>query len=519
MLLRLWVLLRLPLLLLAAVVAANTVGDALAHRLITAAYPHGAAKLVVESWQILLYRQRELAAVALAAGLAAALLSRLDGRRWAAGAALVVGLTLALAPWHAPFPLLLGLGLVLLAGASAQELGAAAAKARVAAWVPFTELLLPSVVSAGLGWAGRRRHLAVVFAGGAALGVGWVAADSVSSYEHYKKAMAAWPDALHDPRLVVMDRMPEWARADFHGVDIVGDHALVICEDRTELRAYPLDGGPATASFDLEERWDGVVRAATLDSETDPATGLTWLLDGPDKVQELRWTGSSFKRLHTERFPFHLQYVYTRWDPQRNRIILGAVQANARAPRMVALVGVPGLTWGYVKELRAAEGPVPIPREIAWIPDINQLVIAPDFGTHLWLADVDQGYARPWLEVPTLDGKMRWVPELRRLFLAIPNRPELWVIDPVLGKVERTIRTQPGVRSVAVDPERRLLVTASVVTGAVMVQDLDSGEIIDVFRTVMPMVRELALSVERGEAVLSTWSVLYRIPYAEKAGR
>ncbi|MCB9745613.1 MAG: hypothetical protein H6741_21585 [Alphaproteobacteria bacterium] len=519
--LRAWVLLRLPLLALLALAFAAPVGDALAHLLITSGYPHGAAKFLVESWQILLFRQRELLPVLLAGGGAAAGLSLLSGRRWAAGAALVIGLGALALPWHHAFALLLGLALILLAGAPRVELQALPRPARLLAWLPGSELLLPSVVSGAIGLAGRRAHLALVGLGGAALAGLWLMGDSGLAYAHFRTAMAQWPAELTDPRVVILDRMPEWGRADFHGVDIVGDHALVVAEDRTELKAYPLDAtGPSAdvPTVRLATRWDGFIRAATLDSETDPETGLTWVLDGPDEVQELRWTGEAWEKVHRERFPFHLQYTYTRYDPDNGRLILAGVQAQERAPRLLAMVGVPGLTWSTITELRTPLGPMPVPREVEWIPSLQRLIVAPDFGRRLYQVDVDTGEATPWLEVPTLDGKMRWVPELQRLLLAIPNRPELWVIDPVKGEVERRVPTQPGVRSVALDVDRGLLLTTSVLTGAVLVQDFETGAVVDVFRTVMPMVRELKLHTGRGEAVLSTWTVLYKIPYATQDG-
>jgi hypothetical protein len=53
-----------------------------------------------------------------------------------------------------------------------------------------------------------------------------------------------------------------------------------------------------------------------------------------------------------------------------------------------------------------------------------------------------------------------------------------------------------------------------VVTGAVDVLSLTDGERVDRYTGFMPMVRNLQLIPERGEAVLSTWAVLYRFPYA-----
>ena len=76
-----------------------------------------------------------------------------------------------------------------------------------------------------------------------------------------------------------------------------------------------------------------------------------------------------------------------------------------------------------------------------------------------------------------------------------------------------TIPTQPGVRALAIDLERKIIVNASVITGQILVQDLYTGEILDRLGTVMPMVREIALEPNSGQAVLTTWAAIYQFPY------
>ena len=83
-----------------------------------------------------------------------------------------------------------------------------------------------------------------------------------------------------------------------------------------------------------------------------------------------------------------------------------------------------------------------------------------------------------------------------------------------MGTIERSIPTQPGVRPLAVDAERGLLVTASLATGAVWVQRLGDGALVDSFRTILPMVREMTLLPEEGVVIVATWTQLYAIPYA-----
>ena len=57
------------------------------------------------------------------------------------------------------------------------------------------------------------------------------------------------------------------------------------------------------------------------------------------------------------------------------------------------------------------------------------------------------------------------------------------------------------------------MLTASVITGQVWVQDLQSGEVLDRFGTFMPLVREIEIDPQSSRAFLSTWTALYAFPY------
>jgi len=166
-------------------------------------------------------------------------------------------------------------------------------------------------------------------------------------------------------------------------------------------------------------------------------------------------------------------------------------------------------------KLERADGSwFPTPRDAAWVPPLGRLVLTPNFGEWLALADPATGLVEPWLELYSANAKPLWVPGLERLLLARPDAASIAVIEPISGTVERSIPTQRGVRALAVDHDRGLLVTGSVLTGRVEVQRLEDGEVLDSFGTLMPMIREIALDTERGEAIVATWTVLYRLPYA-----
>jgi hypothetical protein len=290
----------------------------------------------------------------------------------------------------------------------------------------------------------------------------------------------------------------------------VGDHALVMAEMSTRLFAFPLDGEGLPEVVDFAPR-QGPEGAAPLNSVTDPQTGSTWMMEEGRALVELNWDGVRWQELRRVPFEGLIDKAYLRRDG--DLLMAVAVQTAGRLPRVVLTATLPELADLQIVFLRHGDTPVPMPRELAWVPTLRRLVLAPDFGSRLWLADPHTGAMEPWVKTPTLDGKLRWSEALDRIVLTLPNRKEMWVINPHTGTVDWTIPTQPGVRSIALDEGRGLVLTASVLSGQVWVQDIRTGEVLDRFGGFMPMVRELALSESRGEAVLTTWSTTYAFPY------
>jgi hypothetical protein len=511
-LLRLWVAARALIPIVMIVLMVDVLGDMAARALMLLPYPHGVVKWGLESSQGLLLRHHQLPWFALATGGAALVLSMLRGRAWSVGAVvlLVAGM---FAPRFGTWPLLVVTALVMLAGAPLAWLTAHRDRARIVAWIPGSTVLVPSVVAVALGSGARPWvHRLLVTVLGAGLGVGGVWLDCLASYPHVRAGMEAWPDAHLDPRIRVLAQSEPGVRADWHGVRVTGDRAVVAAETTTRLLSFSLDPGGPTAEFDLKPRW-GPESAAPVDVETDPETGLTWVVDGGQHLREVAYNDGAWRIQRTLRLPQAMSYAYFR-RTETGRFILASVQLSGPNPRLVTVGTLPALDDLHAVHLRATEGELPMPREVEWVPSIDRLVLAPDFGGRLYLADLDSGEATPWLEMPTLDGKMRWSKDLDRLVLALPNRTEMWVVDPHTGAIDWTIPTQPGVRALAIDDSRGLVVSASVLTGQILVQDLRTGEVLDRLGTVMPMVRELALAPDRGQAVLTTWAAVYTFPYA-----
>lgn len=510
--LRVWLLARLVLPAGFVMLAPNLAGEFGAWLLSQLPYPHGMLKWGLESSQGLLLRQREIPVVMLVAGLGAATLSALPGRAWLATAG-VLGAAALLAPRFATWPLVVFMPLLWLNGATLADLPARRTLLRHFAAAPGSLLVSPLLVAFAVGLV-KRRATHALFAGlsGSLLGFGWIWTDCLASYAQVRTAMEAWPTRLLDPRITLVAQSPVGVRADWHAVQIVDDHAIVVGETRPRLIAFDLDSN-AFVERPLQPRW-GPESAAPLDSETDLETGLTWVVDGGRRLLELRWTGRGWETVRALPLPVQMSYAYLRRTAD-DRLIVSSVQANNSGPRQVLVGTLPELADLRVVKLRAGEAEAPMPREVAWLEPIGKLVLAPEFGDRLWLSDLTTGRSEPWVKTASLNGKMAYLAKNERLLLAQPNRVEMWMVDPRTGEVDWTLPTQPGVRAVAVDEDRGLVVSASVLTGQVLVQDLRTGEVRDVLGTVMPMVRELALAEDRGEAVLTTWAAVYRFPYAE----
>jgi hypothetical protein len=478
--LALWVAARV--LLVAALVLALR-GDLVGAVLWRSANPHAIAKVAVLSWQSLL-RRHDLVLLCIAAGALVALFPR---RWWA----------------------LFGLGLVspgLLPGLAIASLNASPfVLPRTWAWVPGTEIFTPVPLARALGaWP---RAVAIV-AVPAWVGLALVG-DTLLRYPHYEAALfQPWPASAEDPRVTVVERATPPTKCDYHDVDVVGDRVVVVAEWTNRLLSFP---GPVP--FALPKLW-GPPLGTAMDSETDARTGVTYTMGGLDHVDATRWDGRRWVPAgRSAPFGMTIPLAYLRL--MGDRLALLSINAYSANDHPVLLTfDVPTLQDVRRLPLHTRDGkPLPTARDFEWLPTIRRLVVAPDMGRRLYLVDPNDGLAEPWLELPAMDGKPRWSPELGRLIMPMPTRFEVWLVEPATGDVRR-VRTQPGVRTADVDVGRNLLLTASVLTGQVLVQKLDTGAIVDRFGTLMPMARTLAADTRRGEAWLSTWTTLYRIPYA-----
>jgi hypothetical protein len=511
--LRWWVLARLTLPILVVLLAPSFVGGLVGERLSTLVYAHGLVKMGIVAWQSMLVREVQLGWFLLFLLVAGAVCGGLKGARWwwgtgiaALGAALLLR---PLAVWTVPIAVIwLGINV-----APAGTLVSWGTRWRRYAWIPGTEFLFGGALAAALG-AGPRLLRVAGASSAVVVGATWIIADTFASFWAYEQVVfAPWPDDRVDPRVTTVARAPAGVKCEYHDVDIVGDRAVVVAETSLQLLNIPKVGAPT--AWPLPPWW-GEVYGLTMDSETDPLTGTTWYLSGPTSVTGVAWQDGWKKVSESPKLPAYLHHTYMHWLPDRDRLVLFTIgtQNTMEATLMIELE-TPSLRLAGVHRLRVDDGGRPPTfRDLTWVPVLGKFVLAPDFGDHLYLATPGSEVVERWMEMPTLNGRIVWVNGLDRLLVPMPNQPELWVVDPTTATVERKIPTQLGVRAVAVDVSRGVFLTASVLTGRVLVQRLDDGAVVDSFGTLMPMARNLAIFPDSGEALLSTWTALYRIPYA-----
>ena len=340
----------------------------------------------------------------------------------------------------------------------------------------------------------------------------WQWFDVLRHYEYVRKDMEQWPIERLDADIVELAHSPPNVRADWHGVRIMGTKAIVTCEQRPRLMAFDL---LTTERIEtpLHPRW-GPENVGPLESEINTNSNLVWTVNGGTHILESKLNGAQWQRYREVKLPTRLSFSYI--TRAIDRLYMIEVQTGGNeGSRKLLTAPLPSLRPITELNLTMNGNKAPMPREPLWVPSINQLIYGSEFGEQLFAIDMDDGTVRPWLKAQTFNGKMAWSDGTERVYSAVPNKMQIQVIDPTVPKIDYTIWTQPGVRALAVDGIRGLLVSASVLTGQIWVQDVHTGAVVKRMGTVYPMVREIALSEELGIGVLTTWNAVYQFTYVD----
>jgi len=496
---------------LAATQHSSALGLALRHRLNL----HKLFKGGMEAWGLLLLYQGWLPWALLAGLLAGLGMGLLRGRAWAPAAVLLV-LAVSFVPGAQPLLILL---LAIILAAELRPWGLTAEpRLRRALWVPGLALLAPVTslrVVLGL------RHRAWRPALGVALGIGLAGAAFVGSVAarvtpgQHEWDFVYWDESMVDPRVEVVARSPGGYVGDFHEIQIVGDRAVVAAESGS-IQLVELTPGGGISYHPVPPRQLEHGDVGSVSSWTQPETGRTWVMDHFQSLRVLDLTPTGFVDSAWVPLPERMNFPYFRYAPELERLLLMEVAALDGFHGQITFIDPSGaqpprhcfLTDAASGERKSA------PRNGVWVPPLGRLVISPDYDPWLYTVDPADCTVEPWLDTGAFNGRIQWVEDWGRLVLAKPGERFVEVVDPAIPAVERRIPTQPGVRVLGVDAGRDLLVTSSVLTGRVDVQRASDGERVDRFGTIMPMARSMALDPASGMAIVSTWTVLYRVPYA-----
>ncbi len=486
---------------------------------------HGAVKRLLLVWQsVVLHRGARTLAVLGLAGIVGLRVARPGPtvRPWAAGAWAMLGLAGAAWAWRPPE---VGWDLLVPVGLWAAAVMPWAMPSR-AVGIPGVPWILPGAtlracVARPARAARAQAVLGVVLV---AASLAWLGAGP--AYE--AEVVQQWDDSRVDSDVIVVARSAPGRPRGFHDLDLKPGpdgtmRAVVLAESPGELLELPT--GATTA---LPSPW-GPMAGLVMDSETDPRTGITWALDGPDRLVArrsvpggaLRGGGPPAPEAVWETvavsppLPRYVHHAYTVHVPERREVFLfGIGLAHEREPGWVMSFPEDTLAPVRMIPLRTRDGvALGLMRDVVWVPPMRRFVLSPDMGERLWTWDPETGDAAPWLTMPTRNGKPTWSEELGRLLLPSPDQVVLWMVDPVTG-ARRAFPTQPGVRSAAVDVARDRVATVSVLTCALLVQRLSDAMPVAFHAGLRPMARLVQLDRARGEAWAVTWGSVYRVPYA-----
>jgi len=333
--------------------------------------------------------------------------------------------------------------------------------------------------------------------------------------------MERWPAELLDPEIErIAQKLPcsecppdilcQYCSSDWHSLRLTKDYAIVAGVMIPRVIAFPFDGNEPI-EFPLSPRDENRSMYPPLDIELDQTKNKIWVLDRGQELVELTLEKGEFHQ--QMRYPLPELMSFSYFSRSEEHLMITSVHVEGDAPRRISILEQPSIRHLKDIEPRHNGHQIPMPRDALWVPSLEKLILAPDFGSHLYLTDINTGDSTPWLAIPTMNGKMIWLPKSGHIMLALPNRFETWRIDPITKEIVNKISTQPGVRTLAVDEDRGLLVTASVLTGQIWIQNLEDGSLLKSLGTVMPMVRQLKLEKDRGIGVLTTWVDVYRFSY------
>lgn len=166
-----------------------------------------------------------------------------------------------------------------------------------------------------------------------------------------------------------------------------------------------------------------------------------------------------------------------------------------------------------LRKTRAVADLGPPCREILFDRVRHRMYVSFDFKSGVKVIDLDTLQQVGVLDVNNHDGQMALSQSTREVFMADASRGTLTSFDADTLALRRTIHVAPGVRSVAVDEERGIILANSMLTARVYLFDLASGRLIRSQGGFFPKFRSIRVVPGGGRALIGTWNFLYDMTY------
>ena len=143
----------------------------------------------------------------------------------------------------------------------------------------------------------------------------------------------------------------------------------------------------------------------------------------------------------------------------------------------------------------------------------RRLYLSYDFHRGVSVLDLEDMHPIGVLDVNSHNGQMALSQRTGEIVVADASAPRLVTFDATTLQPRRSIAAPRGIRSVAVDDTRGVVLADSVLSGRLYRFDLASGQLLASMGGFYPKFRYLEVEPGGGRALVSTWNFVYQVRY------
>ena len=198
--------------------------------------------------------------------------------------------------------------------------------------------------------------------------------------------------------------------------------------------------------------------------------------------------------------------VWIAWDKHTDQIVISSEAINRRKDVPMVIVNRRNGEFDQSREHAS---------NILLNPDQPILYLASFLWTNeLRVYDLVSHKVINRVSTNSRSNRMEFDPKNNELLIALPYKSAVLRYDKDTLEYKGKIKTMFGVRSLALDPERNLLLTGGLVTNVIDVIDLDTYQRIDRIY-IGPWARTIVLDTETGDAYASTIEKVVKFHYSD----